>query len=92
MNRTQLTQRVAQATGMTQERCGQVVAAVFNEILIETIIFGGKVTVNGFGKFEVVQRNPRPARNPKTGEPVLIPARDLLRFTPSPVVTSEMNK
>jgi nucleoid DNA-binding protein len=41
---------------------------------------GDKVVVQGFGSFHVVVRKSKPARNPKTGEPVIIPSRRRVKF------------
>lgn len=43
----------------------------------------GRVQVTGFGTFEVLTRGPRPARNPRTGEVVPLPARRVVRFRPA---------
>ena len=40
----------------------------------------GRAQVTGFGTFEVLDRGPRPARNPRTGEVVPLPARRVVRF------------
>ena len=41
---------------------------------------GDKVVVQGFGSFHVVMRKSKPARNPRTGEPVIIPPRRRIKF------------
>jgi nucleoid DNA-binding protein len=41
---------------------------------------GEKVTFRGIGIFSVVETKPRMGRNPKTGEPVKIPARKKVKF------------
>lgn len=37
----------------------------------------------GFGTFKVVKRAPRKARNPRTGEPVDVPEKKVIKFNPS---------
>jgi DNA-binding protein HU-beta len=44
---------------------------------------GERVTLSGFGSFEVKIRNPRKGRNPKTGEEVAIPRKKRVKFNPS---------
>ncbi len=44
---------------------------------------GYRVTFSGFGSFEVKNRKARKGRNPKTGEPINIPKKKRVRFTPS---------
>jgi len=39
------------------------------------LIHGDRVEIRGFGVFDLNHRTPRQARNPKTGEPVAVPAK-----------------
>lgn len=41
------------------------------------------VKLSGFGNFNVRQKNPRPGRNPKTGEEIPISARRVVTFKAS---------
>ena len=41
---------------------------------------GGRVEVRGFGSFNLNHRPPRNGRNPKTGAPVLVPAKYFPHF------------
>jgi nucleoid DNA-binding protein len=50
------------------------------EAMIKAIKDGEKVVVQGFGSFHVVMRKSKPARNPRTGEPVMIPPRRRVKF------------
>jgi nucleoid DNA-binding protein len=42
----------------------------------------GRIELRNFGVFEVRQRKPRKARNPRTGEQVKVPARRVVTFKP----------
>lgn len=42
---------------------------------------GDKITVRGFGTFKRKAVAARTARNPKTGAPVAVPARSVLKFS-----------
>ncbi|MBU2546888.1 MAG: HU family DNA-binding protein [Proteobacteria bacterium] len=42
----------------------------------------GKLTLTGFGTFEVVKRKKRKGRNPQTGEAINIKARKVVKFKP----------
>ena len=44
---------------------------------------GNKVDLIGFGKFEKVAKAARKGRNPKTGEELQIPAKEVAKFTAS---------
>ena len=42
----------------------------------------GKVTLVGFGTFSKVRRKARKGRNPQTGAPIKIKARNVVKFRP----------
>ena len=44
---------------------------------------GEKLTISGFGSFFTSKRSAREGRNPKTGQPIQIPATQTIRFRPS---------
>ncbi|QJC29748.1 integration host factor subunit alpha [Enterobacteriaceae endosymbiont of Plateumaris pusilla] len=54
--------------------------SLFFEELKKTLLKGESVKLSGFGKFEIRNKNPRPGRNPKTGEFILINARKVIIF------------
>ncbi len=43
---------------------------------------GENVKLSGFGNFQLRDKNPRPGRNPKTGEEIPITARRVVTFRP----------
>jgi DNA-binding protein HU-beta len=51
--------------------------------LTDVLKSGDKVQLPPFGQFRVRDRAARIARNPQTGEPVKVPAKRVLRFTPA---------
>ena len=73
MNKTELIAAVAEKTGLTKKDAERVVAATF-ETVTATIAAGEKVSVSGFGIFEVKTREARVGRNPRTKETIQIPA------------------
>ena len=62
------------------------------EIVKDTLASGESVKISGFGKFEVREKNARPGRNPRTGEPLTIAARKVLTFKPSPILRRAVNR
>ncbi len=52
------------------------------ELMIAQLIKGGRIEIRGFGTFVLHHRAPRQARNPKTGEKIVTPAKYVLRFKP----------
>jgi len=52
---------------------------------------GDKVKVPRFGTFIVTPKKARNGRNPNTGEALLLPARRVLSFKPSPILRARVN-
>ncbi len=73
MNRSDLVDAVAAKLSMTKKDVETVVTTVFDTIG-DTLAAGEKVTILGFGAFEVRERAARIGRNPRTLEPMDIAA------------------
>lgn len=50
-------------------------------VITETLVKGETISITGLGRFSVRLKNARPGRNPRTGEPHLVPARKKVFFT-----------
>lgn len=79
MNKTELIAAVAEQTGLQKKDVEKAVNAVFN-VVVKTLSDGGRVQIVGFGTFEVRERSARQGRNPRTKEPIPIPASKLPVF------------
>ncbi len=79
MNKAQLVDAVAAATNMTKKSVADVLDAVLHEIM-SAVKRGETVTITGFGTFRSVHQAASVKRNPKTGEPVNVPAKNVPRF------------
>ena len=91
MNKTELIAAVAEKTGLTKKDAERVVAATF-ETVTETIKKGDKVSISGFGIFEVKTREARVGRNPRTKEEIKIPATKLPAFKASKTLKDAVAK
>ena len=85
MNRADLITRVADTTGLAKIDTGKAVDATF-EAIGATLARGEEFTLVGFGSFSVTERAEREGRNPKTGEPIQIPASKAPKFKPGKVL------
>lgn len=75
MTKAELIERVAeQVQALTKRQTEIIVNAVFNSIK-DTLAKGEKIEIRGFGSFRLRQRRSRDGRNPKTGAPVMVPAK-----------------
>ena len=91
MNKTELIAAVAEKTGLTKKDAERVVSATF-ETVTETLKKGDKVSVSGFGIFEVKTREARIGRNPRTKEEIKIPATKLPAFKASKTLKDAIAK
>ena len=73
MNRTQLVEAIATKTELTKKDA-DVFLNAYIEAVTEAMQANDKVTLVGFGTFEVRERAAREGRNLRTGEPMHIPA------------------
>ncbi len=81
MTKAELVKDVARAAELTKKDAERLVEIVF-ESIIETLNQGEKIELRGFGSFRVRERGARRGRNPKTGDPVNIPAKRVPYFKP----------
>ena len=79
MNKTELVAAVAEKTGMSKKDSEKAVAAVFGTIA-DTLKEGEKVSLVGFGTFDVKTRAAREGINPRTKEKIQIAASKLPTF------------
>lgn len=73
MNKDELVTAVAAKTGMTKKAAEESVAATIATI-VDTLKKGDKVSLLGFGSFEVKERAARDGHNPATGAKIKIAA------------------
>ena len=61
------------------------------ELMSETLETGGSIEIRHFGSFSKRTRASRTARNPKTGEAVIISARSKVHFKPGLQLRKRVN-
>ncbi len=88
MNKTEMAEKLAKKTGITQALAGDVIDAIFSSKPGEGIIAveldaGRELAIAGFGKFYTRRTKARMGRNLKTGEEIQIAARTVAKFTPA---------
>lgn len=79
MNKTEFVAAVAEKAEISKKDAEKAVKA-FADVVTEELVRGGRVQLVGFGTFEVVERPERPGRNPKSKEPITIPASRVPKF------------
>jgi len=93
MTKADLVEEVHEAIGpgVTKKDCAAVVDAFLNAIK-RAIADGEHIEIRGFGTFKVRERRTRMARNPRTGEPVKVPARAVPVFKPSKLFKEDVDE
>jgi DNA-binding protein HU-beta len=71
MTKADIIDRIANGTGLTKIDTEAVVDGFFKTI-IDALASGNGIEIRGFGSFRVKKKNPRNARNPRTGEKVYV--------------------
>jgi DNA-binding protein HU-beta len=77
--KSDLIEAVSAEADISKAAAGKAVDALIGGIT-SALKAGEKVEVRGFGTFERVETAARTGRNPKTGEPVEIPAGSRVKF------------
>ena len=88
MNKSDLIDAIASSTG--SNKAGRALEAVLDAIT-STLKSGEKVTIPGFGTFEVRHRNARMGRNPQTGESIQIKASNTPGFKAGKALKDALN-
>ncbi len=91
MNKTELVQAVAEKSGMTKKSASDAVEAVLSTIS-DQLAEGEKVTLVGFGTFEVRERAARKGINPSTRKEITIPATKVPAFKPGKSLKEMVSK
>lgn len=79
MNKTELIAAMAEKAEISKKDAEKALTA-FTNIVADTLVDGDRVSITGFGTFEVVERAERQGRNPATGEAITIAASKSPKF------------
>lgn len=90
MNKADLINKVAEKSGLTKTKTAEVIDALV-ETMQGALAEGDKITLVGFGSFNVSKREAREGRNPKSNEKIHIPAKTVVRFKSGKELTESLN-
>ena len=91
MTKSGLIQRIAQTQRHLIERDVALAVNMMLEHIAARLAGGGRIEIRGFGSLSVRFRRARVARNPRTGTPVSLPARDAPNFKPGKRLRERLN-
>jgi len=85
-----MVERIAEQVGVTGVQAREIVQATLDS-MVETLAATGRIELRNFGVFSVKVSAPRKARNPRTGETVMIAERKVVKFKPGKAMTDKVN-
>jgi len=88
--KSDLVDRVYERVGFTRQEAAVAVDILFKEIKA-ALVKGENVRIVGFAGFNIKEKKARNARNPRTGEAIVIQPRKVLTFKPSKQLLSSTN-
>ncbi|MCY4318425.1 MAG: HU family DNA-binding protein [Alphaproteobacteria bacterium] len=90
MNKSDLVRHVADETGLSRSAAEAAVNAMLSGIA-GSLVRKDAVSLVGFGTFSTRSRPARTARNPRTGEPLSVPAATVAAFKPGKSLKDAVN-
>ena len=91
MTKAELIDQISKDASLSKKDAAAALNAAINSIT-STLAAGEKVTVPGFGTFEVRSKAATTARNPRTGETIEVPAKKAPAFKPGATLKAAVNK
>ena len=79
MNKADIINKVHEELDVTKADAERAVEAIIN-CIVDQLKDGNEVSIAGLGIFSAKMRNARTARNPRTGEPIEVPAMRVPKF------------
>ncbi|NND97596.1 MAG: integration host factor subunit beta [Pirellulaceae bacterium] len=81
MTKKDIVRTISEEVGLTQQQTKKIVQKTFDAI-IESLVRERRIELRNFGVFEVKSRAARKARNPRTGDEVIVPKKHVVTFKP----------
>jgi nucleoid DNA-binding protein len=91
VTKKEIVRQISERAQLTQLKTKEIVQWTFDAI-IETLVTEGRIELRNFGVFEVKQRKPRKARNPRTGDRVDVAAKNVVTFQPGKEMEERVRK
>ena len=79
LTRAILTEEVSSQMGLTRIESEQFIESLFS-LIVNSLARGEEVKISSFGNFKLIDKEPRPGRNPKTLEECVVSARRVVTF------------
>lgn len=90
MNKSDLVSTVSELTKLNQKAARVAVQTVL-DALVHAMSTGERVSLTGFGSFNIVPRAAKATRNMRTGERMVTPPRNAVVFKPGKELSDRVN-
>ena len=90
MNRTELISIVSKKMNSSKDVCKKHLEAM-EEVMVETLKSGEKVALLGFFTLDPYTRKESEGRNPRTGEKMIVPQKEMVRFKAGTTLLDKLN-
>ena len=90
MTKADLVEKIAAKANLTKAAAERALNA-FLASVEESLAKDDKLTLTGFGNFVVETLKERQGRNPRTGEPLTIPACKMVKFRPGKMLKDALD-
>ncbi len=91
MTKAELVEEVSRVSDLTKKHSEVIVDTVFQSI-VDALHRGEKIELRGFGSFRLRRRESRKGRNPKTGDKVEVPPKQVPYFKPGKELKDLINQ
>src|ERR1700733_16074073 len=81
VTKKEIVKQISEQLGLTQLKTKEIVQKTFDSI-VDTLLNEKRIELRNFGVFEVKRRKARKARNPRTGDQVHVPPKNVVTFKP----------
>ena len=90
MNKNELISAMSNSTSLNQTQSAEALQS-FIDTVVSQLRSGSEVKVIGFGTFKISKRKATTGRNPRTGEPIDIPASNQPKFSAGKALKQGVN-
>lgn len=90
MNKSELIDSMAGKSGLSKAEAAKALDALI-ESVTEGLSNGDRIALIGFGSWSVEQRSARTGRNPRTGDEIQIPAKNVIKFKAGAGLSNSVN-
>src|SRR5438105_7282343 len=91
VTKKEIVKQISERIGLTQLKTKEIVQLTFDAI-VDTLIEDTRIELRNFGVFQVKKRKARKARNPRTGEKVDVPPKNVVTFKPGKEMEERVRK